>query len=313
MLTSPVLRCLKEQLPGVEVHFATKAAYYPLLEANPHVDAIHLLHKNKLHTLIDEIDAQQFDYIIDLHKNLRSFLIRGHLGIASAAVRKQNFRKWMLVHVDHKGKGCTHIVKRYLDAAAKVCDITDDGKGLEYYIPEKDRIDPATLPQAFRSGFTAVVIGAKHNTKMIPQDMLEILCAKVRGPVLLIGGKEDAERGAQTEIKFPGRVYNACGKYTLNESASLIALSHRVIAQDTGMMHIAAALQKEVISVWGNTVPAFGMYPYYGSSRDLAAQKREGCILEVEGLSCRPCSRLGYDRCPRGHFRCMREQSFPLP
>ncbi|RTQ44044.1 glycosyl transferase, partial [Hymenobacter gummosus] len=65
----------------------------------------------------------------------------------------------------------------------------------------------------------------------------------------------------------------------------------------TGQMHIAAAFRKEIISVWGNTVPEFGMYPF----------RTEFRALEVEGLGCRPCSKIGYEKCPQGHFRCMRD------
>jgi ADP-heptose:LPS heptosyltransferase len=67
-------------------------------------------------------------------------------------------------------------------------------------------------------------------------------------------------------------------------------------------MHIAAAFKRPVISVWGNTVPEFGMYPYFGSAAVA------GKIMEIKGLSCRPCSKIGYKKCPRGHFKCMERQ-----
>jgi len=77
-------------------------------------------------------------------------------------------------------------------------------------------------------------------------------------------------------------------------------------------MHIAAAFQKQIISVWGNTIPEFGMYPYFGGNSEKQIGNRESSILkfiivEVKNLSCRPCSKIGYDKCPRGHFKCMRE------
>jgi heptosyltransferase-2 len=75
-----------------------------------------------------------------------------------------------------------------------------------------------------------------------------------------------------------------------------------IITHDTGLMHIAAAFQKPVISIWGNTVPAFGMDAYYGDSR--VRDKK----AEVGGLWCRPCSKIGFARCPLGHFKCMERQ-----
>ena len=65
------------------------------------------------------------------------------------------------------------------------------------------------------------------------------------------------------------------------------------------MMHIAAAFKKKIYSVWGNTIPQFGMYPYMAASNSK--------IIEVKGLGCRPCSKIGYDKCPKGHFKCMQE------
>jgi ADP-heptose:LPS heptosyltransferase len=96
------------------------------------------------------------------------------------------------------------------------------------------------------------------------------------------------------------KVHNTCGDYTIHQSASIVRQSALVITNDTGLMHIAAALKKKVISIWGNTIPEFGMYPYYG------AHPSSGLILEVTDLPCRPCSKIGYEECPKGHFKCMK-------
>jgi len=82
----------------------------------------------------------------------------------------------------------------------------------------------------------------------------------------------------------------------------LIKNADAVISNDTGLMHIAAAFRKKIISVWGNTVPGFGMYPYFGQK---TISDPNSFIFEIEGLSCRPCSKIGYDNCPKGHFKCM--------
>jgi heptosyltransferase-2 len=119
----------------------------------------------------------------------------------------------------------------------------------------------------------------------------------------LLGGKEDERAGEEIRMTDPIKVYNGCGKFSIQQSASVIRLSKAVITHDTGMMHIAAALGKRIVSVWGNTVPAFGMAPYYGLQRESLSQ-----IAEVKNLWCRPCSKLGFAKCPLGHFRCMNRQ-----
>mgnify|MGYP006178735339 CR=1 FL=1 len=133
----------------------------------------------------------------------------------------------------------------------------------------------------------------------MPADRLRALCGMIQYPIMLLGGPEDIEEGAFISHGDPHHIYNACGKFSLAESADLVRRAKLVITHDTGLMHIAAAFRKPIISIWGNTVPAFGMGAYYGKHR-VPHQN-----FEVEGLKCRPCSKIGYKKCPRGHFNCM--------
>jgi ADP-heptose:LPS heptosyltransferase len=193
-----------------------------------------------------------------------------------------------------------HIVDRYFEAAGPL-KITNDQKGLDFFIPAEYESVSAELPQSFSNGFVAVVIGAQHFTKRMPNQKLIALCQKIHLPVVLIGGKEDVQNAMQISDACGNKVYNACGKYNLFQSASLIRQAALVIAHDTGMMHIAAAFNKKIISIWGNTVPEFGMYPY------LPMHPERSYIAEVKNLKCRPCSKIGKTACPKEHFKCMQE------
>jgi ADP-heptose:LPS heptosyltransferase len=190
-----------------------------------------------------------------------------------------------------------HIVDRYLDTL-RLFDVVNDMQGLDYFIPSADEVNTSILPAGFESGYVALVTGAKHQTKQMPVEMMVQLCKKLEVPVVLLGGREDRDR-AEEIVKQCSNTFNACGAFNLNQSASLIRQSLLVITPDTGLMHIASALKKPVLSVWGNTVPAFGMYPYFPGEGSFC--------FEVKELSCRPCSKLGYEACPKGHFRCMKE------
>lgn len=305
VLTTPVVRALKQQVPGAQVHFATKPGYRSLLAANPYVDKVHCL-SGSLRELVQELRAEQFDFIVDLHHNLRTSLIKLQLGVKSAAFEKLNWQKWLLVNLKINTLPAVHIVDRYLAAAAPL-GVRNDGQGLDYFIPPAEEVALASLPAAFQTGYVAFAIGAQHATKRLPPERILELCGKLAWPVVLLGGPEDAATGQMVEAHFaashPGPpVLNACGQYSLHQSASLVRQAQLVISHDTGLMHIAAAFQKEIYSVWGNTVPAFGMYPY----------RTPYHVLEVQGLDCRPCSKIGYDRCPKGHFNCMRKIRFDL-
>ena len=330
VLTTPVLRALAQQVPGAEVHFATKPGYRGLLEPNPYVAKVHCL-TGSLSELVQALKAERFDYIIDLHNNLRTRIIKLRLGVKSSSFDKLNWQKWLLVNFKIDRLPRAHIVQRYLAAAAAV-GVKDDGYGLDYFIPKGQEVDLTMLPASFAQGYVAVAIGAQHATKRLPVEQLVALCAKLARPIVLLGGPEDESVGHVIEQAFevnaaiaqspatipdspyyfpaksPGSkvskllIHNGCGRYSLHQSASLLRQADFVVSHDTGLMHIAAAFGKEIYSVWGNTVPAFGMYPY----------RTEFRTLEVLGLSCRPCSKIGFDKCPQGHFKCMRDQTLDL-
>lgn len=299
VLTTPVIRCLKEQLPGVKLHYAVREEYRPILVNNPYIDWVHVF-KGDMGPFTRELQEEGFDYIVDLHKNFRSLMIRRKLGVRGASFPKFNFRKWILVRFKVNRMPPVHVVDRYFEAVRKM-GVSNDGRGLDYFIPPEDVVDSSTLPEPFRTGYVALVIGAKHITKKLPVDKLIAVVEKLETPVILVGGPEDRVDGDHIAEACGERVFNAAGKMSLNASASLLQKSGLVITHDTGMMHIAAALGKRVISIWGNTVPAFGMYPYMPGHEDRSV------MIGLSGLSCRPCSKLGYDKCPKGHFRCMQD------
>jgi ADP-heptose:LPS heptosyltransferase len=302
VLTTPVVRCLKTQLKGAEVHFLTKRNYQNLVAHNPHIDKVHLL-GNSLQKCVRRLKAENFDLIIDLHHNLRTFIIKSQLRKKSYSFHKLNWEKWMMTAFKIDRLPDLHIVDRYLDTC-KTLGVKNDGEGLDYFIPEKDEVDISTLPPAFQDGYIAWVIGAKQSTKKFPNEKIINVIDSVHKPVVLLGGKEDRAYAKFIALGLIGskqQIYNGCGEYTLNQSASVVKQARLVVTNDTGLMHIAAALKKKVVSLWGNTVPEFGMYPYYGDGNT------SNVILEVPDLPCRPCSKICYDECPKGHFKCMKQ------
>lgn len=303
VLTTPVIRCLKLQNPGIEVHYCTKSSYKSLLEANPYIDKFHFL-QDDLTALAEELNKEKFDWVIDLHNNLRTLRLKRKLDIPSRSFDKLNWQKWLLTNFKIDRMPRVHIVDRYMDTVEHLA-VNYDGLGLDHFISEKDKVNTNTFPKPFQKGYDVYAIGGQHETKKLPLTKMKELVSKIKTPLILIGGKEDQANGELLETyakEIKKEVHNLCGKINLNQSASVIEQSQKVYSHDTGMMHIAAAYQKEVISIWGNTVPKFGMYPFQTKYK----------VWEVEGLSCRPCSKIGYDKCPKGHFKCMMEQALPV-
>lgn len=299
VLTSPIIRCLKQQVKNAEVHYLTKKEFAPLLESNPHIDTIHAIGES-IAEVSDKLKKENYDLIIDLHHNLRSAQVKSLLRKKTRSFSKLNIEKWLMVNLRINKLPNLHIVDRYFETVSAL-GVTNDGKGLDYFIPEKDEVSLKTLPDEFQKGYIGFVIGAKFFTKQLPKEKIVSILQKLDQPVILLGGKEDAEKGKWIEDQVKSKVLNACGKYNLNQSASLVKQAEKIITHDTGLMHIGAAFKKEIVSVWGNTIPEFGMYPYYGKEEGRSKK------AEVKSLSCRPCSKLGFANCPKGHFKCMNE------
>jgi len=299
ILTTPVMRHLKNQVKGAEVHYLTKSVYAPMLKANPYIDRIHPF-EGDMKNCLKDLKQVGFDYIIDLHNNVRSARIKFALKRMYFTVRKLNLNKWIYVNFKVNRLSDRHMVERNLDTIRPFINKPDQS-GLDYFIPQEETIDPSSLPEEFREGYIALAIGAKHQTKKLPFESLREICSGLAHPVILLGDHADKEPGDAIIAALPGKpIFNGCGKFTINGSASLVRQSGLLITHDTGLMHMGAAFNKKIITIWGSTTPELGMYAY---------RPHTGSVnFEVKGLRCRPCSKLGYKSCPRGHFKCMLEQ-----
>ncbi|HVM86639.1 MAG TPA: glycosyltransferase family 9 protein [Puia sp.] len=309
VLTTPVIRCLKKQVATAEVHYLTKEFFKPILIANPYIDRIHTL-KDNLDAVIEELKKEDFDYIIDLHHNLRSLKVKRALKKKSYSFNKLNIEKWMLTALKINRLPSTHIVDRYMQTLDRF-GVANDGAGLDYFIPDNEMVKESDIPASHHAGYIGMVIGAALSTKKFPLPKLKALCASLQHPIILLGGAEDRDDGEAIASSDNVKIYNACGKFSINESADLVRRAKLIVTNDTGLMHIASAFKRPVISLWGNTVPEFGMYPYYGENFIRATIQNAGedklpyDIIEIKNLSCRPCSKIGYKICPQGHFKCM--------
>lgn len=282
-----------------EIQFISKKQFHPILKHNPYIDKLWLIEK-EINEVIDDLKKEKFDYIIDLHHNLRSLRLKLKLSGKKTAFKKLNIEKWLMVNLKKDKLPNQHIVDRYMETVSTL-NVKNDKAGLDYFIDKTDEVEITSLPVSHQKGYIVFAIGAQHNTKKLPVEKIISICKKINEPILLSGGNEDSEAAEKIKNEIGVNIYNACGKYSLNQSASLVKQSRLVISHDTGLMHIAAAFNKKIISVWGNTIPKFGMYPY------MPGNETNYKIAEVKNLSCRPCSKIGFKECPKKHFKCMRE------
>jgi len=297
VLTTPVLRNLFQQMhKGVEIHYLTKHRFKSLLEPNPYVTKVYGIEKST-NEIIEELKGENYDYVIDLHVNLRSARVKHALKMISFSFKKYNWQKWLLVNFGVNKMPKVHIVDRYMETL-KPFSIENDGKGLDYFFQEGKDTSPVEMPELHRTGYVALAIGAAHWRKKPRRKQYIELCQKVNCPIVLLGGPSEETEGSEIATASGKHVWNTAGKLSLDGSAALIRDSKLVITPDTGMMHIAAAFKKPIISLWGATVPDFGMYPYLNENLDER--------IAADHLAKRPCSKLG-TKCKYKECRCIDE------
>lgn len=309
VLASPVLRCLKKQLSGAEIHFLTKQSYKIITASNPYVDKF-FYYDDNIDELISRLKEENYDHVLDLHNNIRSNKIKNALKKPTHTIDKLTVQKFLLTQLNIDVMPDRHITQRSLDAVLPL-GVKDDGGGLEYFIAQEDEISVNDIPTGHLAGYIAIVIGATYFTKKFPVHKIAALCASINHPIILLGGKEDEESGRTLSEADDIKIYNACGKFNISESADIIKRAKLVISNDTGMLYIACALKRPVIALWGGTSPDLDVGPYYGSNF-MSMQKSLFYENIVLNLRCQPCSRYGLKKCPLEHFNCLENMDINL-
>jgi ADP-heptose:LPS heptosyltransferase len=298
VLTNPVIHATKEQIDNVEIHYLTKKPFLSIVEPNPNVSKVYSIEKS-VDEVIGQLKDERYDWIIDLHNNIRTKGLKSKLRFPSRTFRKLNVEKWLLVNAKINRMPDLHVVDRYFEAV-KHLGVKPDGKSGDFIIQLEDEVDLMDWklqPKAF----VTIAIGAQHETKCLPVEKLVELIDLINDPVVLVGGPTDEAKAQDILSKSKKEIVNTVGKLNLQQSASLHKQSKHLITHDTGMMHIASCFAVPMSTVWGNTVPDFGMYPYQPENKTYT-------MHQVDGLKCRPCSKIGSESCPKKHFDCMLKQ-----
>lgn len=295
LLTTPLIRTIKNRFPKIEIDFLLKSEYQDVLKNNPHLNKIFLYSNNYNNAVVEEIENSnnpKYDLIIDLQNNIRSRRITSKLKIRTVRFKKYTFRKFILVQTKiNLMKNLPLIPERY----AKTIGIDLDKSGVEIF---SDKI-----PSDKISGLNKIVgicPGAKHFTKRYPIEYQIQLCKQLvenNFNVVLFGGKIDEGICSEISSKVP-EVINLQNNDDILQTVSDMKMCDIIICNDSGLMHVASSLDKKLIAIFGSTVKEFGFMPYNCSN---------SIIVENENLGCRPCSHIGRRSCPKTHFNCMKK------
>jgi heptosyltransferase-2 len=308
LLSTPFIRQVRETFPMAKIDFILKDIYIDLLKYNPHINEIYSLkltnERDELYDLKVKLRGKKYDLIFDLHNNLRSnYLKRGISAGQIYSIKKDKIKQSLLVRFkinlyDHD----TPIPERYL-SVAKDIGVADDGKGLEIFWTKEtvDSTEKKIVPIGLNLNhhFICLAPGAGFFTKRWPPDKVENLIDLIQQnkntQIVILGGDNDKVFGSS--LKKQKNIIDTSGKFSLLETAYIISKGKMIVSNDSGLMHMATAVKNPVIAIFGSTVKELGFFPYRAVSR----------VIENSKLSCRPCSHIGKNKCPKGHFKCMEE------
>jgi lipopolysaccharide heptosyltransferase II len=304
ILTSLFVRALRKRFADAEIHYLTKEEFAPLVKHSPYVDRVVTIGKEwgirdlaRLKSELIRENGDDYDIVFDLHDSLRSRYFRATLGRRVAIFRKPTFRKWLLVRRKiNRLRPIVPIPERYLEVGREF-GLVNDGEGLDLFI---GNTFAPLLPLEGRPT-VAFAPGARHATKQWPPEyFIELgrdLVRDTNARIVLLGSPEERELCGRIASAIEGETVNLAGRATMLEAAAAVDTCDLVVTNDSAMAHVAAARKRPVVAIFGSTVQEFGFAPYGTRS----------VIVENEGLYCRPCTTIGRESCPEGHFRCMRE------
>jgi len=292
LLTTPLVRTVKEKYPQISIDFLLREEYGDVYKYNPHINSI-LLYKEGSDNLVSKLRDESYDLVLDLQNNLRSYKLTRLLKTRVLKFRKKHLDKFLLVNFKiNRLKDAAPIAVRY---AESIPGFTLDEKGLEIFTNSNQSAREKSISKAI--GFCP---GSRHFTKMYPEEYfirLGNLLTSKGYQVILFGGRSDFAVCNRISSSLPGSI-NLCNDNQMLVTACDMQNCLCVVCNDSGLMHLACAVNVPVVTIFGSSVKEFGFFPY---------RSGKSLILENNFLSCRPCSHIGREECPEKHFKCMRE------
>ena len=308
VLLSPLMRVLRKTWPNARIDMIIAEHCSEIMKYNPHIDNLYVINTKKgtASFLKQWFSLKQqlpkYDVVLDVHCSLRSRIIRQGLGNTvlkydpARALKRDIVKNKTRIPID----SIIPVPIRYFTVFKGYDDIRIDDEGLEYWL-QQDVIQGVYPTRRMQTGQNIIMVpGAKHATKRWPPEyfaeLLQLLHHEYQQPLILLGGPDDAELCATIEQLSSIPVQNLAGTMSLHDITAYMNSAACIIGNDSGLMHIAASRHIPIVTMFGSTVPEFGFLPYHTPYQ----------IASIE-LPCKPCTHIGKEKCPLGHFSCMKE------
>jgi lipopolysaccharide heptosyltransferase I len=262
----PFLNSLKDSFPKSEIHWIVAKGLECLLDGNPMVDRLLVINKDEwkkiaglrstikeLRLLFKTIKNEKYDVVIDLQGLLRSGILAKVTG-AAVRIGFKEAREGSSLFYTHKIKleKDMHAVRRYLEIAKFLgCDISD----IRFPFPLSFSLHPSTISSRITGEYAVLVPGARWQTKRWQPEKFGELASKLPIRFLVVGGRADIDISEKVVETSKGNAVSLAGKTDLKELIEVMRGAKFVVSNDSGPMHIAAALDIPVFAIFGPTNP----------------------------------------------------------
>jgi len=284
----PFLNALSEGFPKAEIHWVIAKGLEGLLDGHPMISKLWIINKDdwkkitgvrttikELRSLFKSLKAEKYDLVVDLQGLFRS----GILAKATGAPVRMGFkeaREGSRIFYTHAVKGGrdVHAVDRYLEIANFLgCDTSE----VKFPFPLLFNYQPSAVGHELPMEYAVIIPGARWLTKRWPAERFGELASLLSVKSIIAGGKSDTGIADIVIRNSSGRALSAAGKTSLKELIEIIRGAKFIITNDSGPMHIAAALRVPVFAIFGPTNPL--RTGPYGA----------GHIVIRKELECSPC------------------------
>ena len=307
ILASSVLEKLHLFYPQARLSILVRKGNESLYAEHPFLHEVLIWNKKEgkyksLMQLLKAIRNRKFDVVINLHRFASSGFLTAFSGAPyTSGYNKNPFSFLFNNKSPHKIGDGRHEVERYNDLIASITDKTVARPKLYPSFKQFTKIEPYV-----QQPFVCMAPSSVWFTKQLPKEKWIELCDAVPAhkTIYLLGGPGD--KGLCEEIKAKSRhasIHILAGELSLLESCELMKHASMNYVNDSGPLHLASSVNAPVTAFFCSTVPAYGFFPLSTVSE----------VIEVKGLSCKPCGLHGYKACPKGHFKCGKEIALPLP
>jgi len=312
ILLNPIFKTIKALWPDREMIFVTKYTYRKIAINNPYVDKCVFLNEEgkTLSKMIYELaNMGRFEYIFDMHNNIRSFLIKLFIrGNYRHTINKFTVKRYLTIWTkrDYKIPDAVERYKNVILSAARTSHISAQ-LNYEFFIPNINyykNLSYSILPQEYDNRYICISPGAKWLTKRWPvekyAELLKFLINDAEESIVLTGDKDEIAIGERLLSLVNNkdknvRVINLIGRTALDELVGIVSRAKLYIGNDSGTSHIAAMANVPSVIILGPTDKKLGFFPY----------KNNNVYIIEKSLNCRPCTLHGRNRCPKKHFKCM--------